>query len=216
MCQWIEQNREKIRLWRRLIVLVLVIAALALVIGLIASKVGAFWRWPLGLVFAIVTGQIACPYFLRALRDDYMQLPKPSPGGVPPSVVGVAENLVFTVAVGASYTGQQGHEWVFTVMALWLAAKMLAGWNRDDSIVIQGKPDKRREEWFENRARGAASALLAGVLNLVIATVGGNIAAGGVVVRGGAAVFTLFAEWILGVEQGANPVRYYPPTDIAL
>ena len=227
MCQWFERNRYEIRLWLRLIGLVVVVGVAALAAGFFAYRAGPVSYWPIGLGFALAVGPLACWRFLKILRRDYMRLrDRPVLGssrGVPPSLVGVIEQLLFVVAVGAFYRHPQALAGVFAVMALWLGAKMLTGWNRTDLIVVWDQ-DGRDREWRravreqeqDERARGALSALLAGVLSLAIATVGGNIAAGGTVISGGAVVFTEAAEWILGVEDGVNPIRYYPATDIAL
>jgi hypothetical protein len=204
-----DRKRAEIILGVHLILLVVLVALSALFAGAIASQVPDFYQWIIGLGFAIVIGLIASRYFLQALRHDYMGLPKPT-WGVPPWLVGGAESLVFSVAVGASYNDSQLLAGVITLMGLWLGAKMLAGWNRDDSIVIRDKPPLERKRWLEERARGATSALLAGALNLAIAGVGGNIAAGGAVVSGGvagAAVVHAAFEWMVRflTEIGVNP-----------
>jgi peptidoglycan/LPS O-acetylase OafA/YrhL len=194
-----EIRRDRMRLWARLVFLGLILAVSALSFGYCASLASDLVRWTIGLGFAFVFGQIACQVFLRALRHDYMRLPDLPARGPPPRLVGAFESLVFTVAVGAFYQVPQALAGVFTVMGLWLGAKMLTGWNRADPIVVviqrerkfdQRLEDERKKQQQEQdkRARGAFSALLAGALNLVIATVGGNIAANGVVVKGGALV----------------------------
>jgi hypothetical protein len=196
MPQWIRQKHEderaRITLWRRLLVLAAFVALSALLAGYGASQVPDFWRWPIGLGFAVGIGQFACPCFLRILRDDYMRIPKPDvlgpSRGVPPWLVGLFETFVFFVAVGTFFNERQALAGVFAAMGVWLAAKMLAGWNRDISVIVKDKPEREREQWLEERSRGAFAALLAGVLNLAIAGAGGNIAAGGIVASGGEAV----------------------------
>ena len=139
LIQWIRRKREdkraKIILWANLVLLIVLVALWAMFAGALASQAPNFLRWTIGLVFAVATGQIACRWFLRALREDYMRMKKPhglGPSrGVPPAVVGTFESLVFSVAVGAVGLESQALAGVFTVMGLWLAAKMLAGWNRD-------------------------------------------------------------------------------------
>jgi hypothetical protein len=192
-------RRDKRRLWARVVLLAIILAVSALSFGYFASLASDLVRWIIGLSFAIVFGQIACQDFLRVLRHDFMGLSDPPARGTPPSLVGAFESIVFTVAVGAFYREPQALAGVFTVMGLWLGAKMLTGWNRADPIVVviqredkydQRLEDERKKQQQEQdkRARGAFSALLAGALNLVIATVGGNIAANGVIVKVGALV----------------------------
>ena len=202
MFQWNKDNRDLIVLYARLAALAAFAALAALLIGFLASQLSNIWRWTVGLAFAVIIGHITCRRFLRALRDDYMRLPNPHnilgrSRGVPSSLVGVFESLVFSVTVGVFYKEPQALAGIFAVMALWLGAKMLAGWNRDVSTIIKDRPEREREQFIEERSRGAFSALLAGALNLAIAGVGGNIAAGGTVVSGGVTFFREVAGWIL-------------------
>lgn len=127
MVDLIEKYRDLIVLWVRLVALTAIVAVLALFAGFIASQANGFWRWTIGLGFATIVGHFACWYFLHALRTSYMRLSKPNvlgrSRGVPTSVMGVFERILFTVAVGVYHTNLGG---VLAAMGVWLGNKILA------------------------------------------------------------------------------------------
>jgi hypothetical protein len=175
---------------------------MALSFGFAAWLLPDYLTWPLAIVFGVFVGQFACRYFRQVLRYKYMKLKPDHSRGVPPSLVGLIEQLIFVVAVG-SFHGEAG---VFAVMGLWLGAKMLTGWNRADPAIIWSQSWQERQilqRRQDERARGALSALLTGVLSLAIATVGGNIAAKGAVVIGGNYVIAPIVLNYLAVIQNA-------------
>lgn len=120
-------------------------------------------NWILGLGFSLVVGHFAVDYFLRELRK-YMQLgDRPAlPGGmirVPPWLTGGLERLFFTLLVAFGVSGTS------TAMIGWLALKMVTNWNRRES------EDDVKERSF------AFSALVAGLLSMFLALLGGLICA---------------------------------------
>jgi len=120
-------------------------------------------NWILGLGFSLVVGHFAVDYFLRELRK-YMQLGESPalPGGmnrVPPWLTGGLERLFFTLLVAFGVSGTS------TAMIGWLALKMAANWNRPE----YGDEVKARSFAF--------SALVAGVLSMLLALLGGLICA---------------------------------------
>jgi hypothetical protein len=113
-------------------------------------------RWGVGLFVSLVVGWIVTMVFLSLLRR-HIELPKDtSASQVPPSLTGLVERLFFTVAVAFDLSG--------TVPAMmgWLAVKMASNWNRPGDGGLQDP-------------RGAVSALLAGLVSLGFALVGGLI-----------------------------------------
>jgi len=120
-------------------------------------------NWILGLGFSLVVGHFAVDYFLRELRK-YMQLgDRPALAGgmnrVPPWLTGGLERLFFTLLVAFGVSGTS------TAMIGWLALKMVTNWNRRES------EDDVKERSF------AFSALVAGLLSMFLALLGGLICA---------------------------------------
>ncbi len=120
-------------------------------------------KWLVGLSVSLAGGWAIAAGFLYLLRDKYLRLgPKDPPGWyrVLPGLTGVAERLVFTTFVGTSAPDVLG------AMMAWLAIKLATNWNRD--IAVSGS----RERAF------AFTALLAGLLSMGCAYIGGLIANG--------------------------------------
>ena len=120
-------------------------------------------NWILGLGFSLVVGHFAVDYFLRELRK-YMQLgDRPAlPAGmnrVPPWLTGGLERLFFTLLVAFSVSGTSA------AMVGWLALKMATNWNQPEF----GDDVKARSFAF--------SSLMAGVLSMLLALLGGLICA---------------------------------------
>jgi hypothetical protein len=119
--------------------------------------------WILGIGFSLVAGQFAVEYFLRELRK-FMQLgEKPEPASpiksAPAWLTGGLERLFFTFLVAFQVAGTPA------AMIGWLALKLATRWSREPT-----------EEGARARAF-AFSALLAGLLSMLIALLGGEICA---------------------------------------
>src|SRR6476646_4511744 len=119
-------------------------------------------RWIAGLLLALVGGSIVVQLFLYSVRRmlGLGKKPKESIKRVPPWLTGAVERLAFTVFVGLELPGAA------TAMMGWLAIKLATNWNRDDMQKV-----------------GAArpfsfTALLAGLISMTFAAVGGMIACG--------------------------------------
>lgn len=123
--------------------------------------------WLIGLTFSVVAGGVVTWMFVETLRK-WMRLPrkpktkgKTAPRGVPPFVTGAIERLFFSVLVAFSVEG------FAAAMVAWLALKLATNWNRD----FWKKTSSARLYGF--------SALLAGLVSMLFAFLGGLIAKGG-------------------------------------
>src|SRR2546428_461340 len=119
-------------------------------------------RWIAGLLFALVGGSIVVPLFLYSVRGmlGLGEKPKENIKRVPPWLTGAVERLAFAVFVGLELRGTA------TAMMGWLAIKLAANWNRKDMERV----DAARPFSF--------TALLAGLISMVFAALGGMIACG--------------------------------------
>lgn len=126
----------------------------------IETIVAWLWPWALGLFFSLYVGNLGTELFLERLRkwmgftEPKPRFPslKPSQREVPRELTGFIERLLFTILIGA--------EGALTAMMAWLALKMASNWN------FSG----------ENYPRPLAlSALLAGVVSMLFAFLGGMI-----------------------------------------
>lgn len=119
--------------------------------------------WILGLGFSLVVGHFAVELFLRQLRK-YMALGEkpalPDPlKRVPPWLTGGLERLFFTFLVAFGVSGTPA------AMVGWLALKLATNWNHPD---------------FKDSAQARAfafSGLVAGLLSMLMAFLGGKICA---------------------------------------
>jgi hypothetical protein len=109
-------------------------------------------RWSLGLAVSLVVGGIVTHLFVRCLRRRINTVNSEATG-VSPWLTGMIERLFFTVVVAFDVSGTA------TAMMGWLAVKMASNWNR---LGVVDPP-------------GAFSALLAGLVSLLFALVGGLI-----------------------------------------
>jgi hypothetical protein len=119
-------------------------------------------QWLIGLSFAIVVGGIVTGLLIAGLRRGVSLGVKPKIAGprIPAWVVGAVERTVFCILVGLDVSG------AVTAMMGWLALKMASNWNRKD---LDDNP----------KARGfALSALLAGLVSMLFAALGGLICRG--------------------------------------
>ena len=118
-------------------------------------------RWIAGLVFSLGIGHIAIWLFLRWLQRWLGDTPGDKGGKrVPDWVTGSIERLFFTILVGANDASG-----VPALMLGWLALKLATNWNHP----IHKDPELRPF---------AIRALLAGLLSMMFALVGGLICAG--------------------------------------
>jgi len=122
----------------------------------------AVTQWVAGLSFALFAGGIVVWLFLYPVRG-FMGLgdkPKPKIKRVPPWLTGFVERFVFAILVGLDLPGAA------TAMMGWLAIKLASNWNRKDM-----------EDVVAVRAF-SFSALLAGLISMMFAALGGVIAGG--------------------------------------
>lgn len=120
-------------------------------------------QWVVGLIFAIIIGGIGTGLFLYVLRGALGLGPKPKEKTikrVPPWLTGIVERLVFVVLVGLDIAGTA------PAMMGWLAIKLATNWNRKDmETVTSARPF-------------SFTALLAGLISMLFATLGGMICRG--------------------------------------
>ena len=119
-------------------------------------------RWIVGLLFASVVGGIVVPLFLYSVRGMLRlgEKPKKDIKRVYPWLTGAVERLAFAVFVGLELPDAT------TAMMAWLALKLAANWNRSDLE----RTSAARPFLFP--------ALLAGLISMVFAALGGMIASG--------------------------------------
>lgn len=119
-------------------------------------------QWVAGLLFAVIVGGVVTPLFLYTVRGllGLGSKPKENIKRVPPWLTGFVERFVFTVLVGLEVAGAA------TAMIGWLGIKLAANWNRKDmENVAQSRPF-------------SFTALLAGLVSLMFAALGGAVASG--------------------------------------
>lgn len=119
--------------------------------------------WILGLGFSLLVGHFAVEHFLRRLRKymalgDKPALPDPLKR-VPPWLTGGLERLFFTLLVAFNVSGTPA------AMVGWLALKLATNWNHPDF------KDNSQARSF------AFSGLVAGLLSMSVALIGGRICA---------------------------------------
>lgn len=114
-------------------------------------------RWIVGLLISIVVGHFVTIWTLRGLRRTFKYQP-PSYRVIPPWINGVVERLFFTVVVAFDFSA------VTVGMVAWIAAKMAAHWNTKQQI--------------ENIEAIRFSALMAGLVSMLFAVIGGLICQG--------------------------------------
>ncbi len=120
-------------------------------------------QWIIGLFFSLVVGGIVTWLFLRFLRNLLGKQNKvlifTDGKEVPAWLTGAVERLFFTVLVGLEVSGAP------TAMIGWLALKLATNWNHPD---WKDKPGARAF---------AFSALLAGLVSMLFALLGGLVCA---------------------------------------
>ena len=119
--------------------------------------------WIVGLLFAVVVGGIGTGIFLYTVRGVLGLGAKPEDKRierVPPWLTGAVERLVFAVLVGLEIAGTA------PAMMGWLAIKLAANWNRKDMETVMAA----RPFLF--------TALLAGLVSMMFAALGGMICCG--------------------------------------
>lgn len=127
-------------------------------------------RWTVGLIVSLGVGWLFTGCFLKglqnyierrsllqALQASIRARPKEEGEKVPPSLTGLIERLFFTMMVATDISGTA------VAMITWIFAKMVTNWNRLGREV----PVSR-----------AFSALLAGLVSMLFALIGGMICRG--------------------------------------
>lgn len=119
-------------------------------------------QWIIGLIFSLIIGSFVTALFLYTLRGlmGLGDKPKPEVKRVPPYVTGIVERLVFTILIGLDIQG------IPQAMIGWLALKFATNWNSD----LWKKDPKTRSFAF--------TALLAGLISMLMAVLGGFICKG--------------------------------------
>lgn len=116
--------------------------------------------WFTGLLFSLVVGGLVTWLFLKILRRSLCISPLfDDRKRVPPWLTGATERLFFTLLIGLGVEGITGP------MIGWLALKLATNWNHPD---WKDKPNARTF---------ALSALLAGLISMLFAYIGGLLCA---------------------------------------
>jgi hypothetical protein len=124
------------------------------------------FRWAVGLALSLGLGAIVIPHLLGFIRvrSGLVRHPvRPLPR-VPPQLTGLVERFFFTVLVGLDTTGAAIIP-IVGLMFVWLGLKMASNWNRPE----QKDPTTRAS---------AFASLLAGLVSMMFALVGGGICSG--------------------------------------
>jgi hypothetical protein len=125
-------------------------------------------RWVVGVFVSVIIGHFVTYYYLRLLRKLSGLGVRPEADSVPKRIpswlTGVTERLIFTAFIGSGGTA------VVPAMGGWLALKLASNWNHP--------------HWRDNAEirTWAMSALLAGLVSMACAYVGGLIILGQVYV----------------------------------
>jgi hypothetical protein len=114
--------------------------------------VGLITRWILGLTVSVGLGALVTEYFLSRLRSR-TRTKSYGVVGVPAGLTGVIERAFFTVVVAFDISGTA------TAMMAWIGVKMAANWNATE----------------QRDPAGAFTAVLAGLISMLFALVGGLI-----------------------------------------
>lgn len=109
--------------------------------------------WIVGLVITTLVGHFVLVAFLDWLRGR-SGLEKKTLRGVPAGITGITERIFFASLVAVDASGYS------TAMMGWLALKLATNWNHPD------RKDDDRRVW-------AFSALVAGLLSMLVAFFGG-------------------------------------------
>lgn len=118
--------------------------------------------WVYGLLVSVIAGGVAAHIFLDLLRR-WLGLERKKPGSVSPWLTGAVERLFFTVLIGVVGL-QPGFP---AAMVGWLALKLATNWNHPQDYK---RNPKRRAYTF--------SALLAGLISMLFAALGGLVCHG--------------------------------------
>jgi len=117
-----------------------------------------YWPWTTGLAVSLILGGLVTPLFLYVLRRSIglSYNPRSTPE-VPGWLTGSMERFFFTIMVAFDVSGTS------TAMIAWIGIKLATNWNRMLDINLHGY---------------AFSALLAGLLSMFFALLGGLICSG--------------------------------------
>ncbi len=125
------------------------------------------WQtWVCALAFSLVLGHVIVRYGLRILRwytnvdksERKQALKEAGVSGVPPSLIGTIERLIFTIAIAYNLPG------TIVAMMAWLGVKMLAHYQRFTG-------ESEREQFRSSSLH--FSALLAGAVSMLFAMIAG-------------------------------------------
>ena len=108
-----------------------------------------------GLLVSVGGGYVVVGLLVKCLR--YFTGDKPRRASVPAAITGLIERAVFTLLIAYEV------EDIGTLMAGWLALKLASNWNRP-------------ERTGKDTAAFAFTALLAGLVSMAVAALGGRIA----------------------------------------
>jgi len=124
-------------------------------------------RWAIGMAFSLLIGAFTTWAFLTWLRahlklgEDPLGRQAHGTLPVPPWLTGGMERLFFTSIIGLGISGAP------IAMIGWITVKMVSNWNRPGIDPTDARP-----------VRGAFSALLAGLVSMFFAGVGGVVCRG--------------------------------------
>jgi hypothetical protein len=130
----------------------------------VSSSEGQAWkRWTIGLLFSLVIGHFVIEVSLNFLRS---LLSVPRRKGIPAWLIGALEKLFFTIMIGVRDVELSSD--IPMAMITWLGLKLAANWNREE------------HELKDDRRAGAVSAMLAGLVSMLFAFIGGLLCRGSI------------------------------------
>jgi hypothetical protein len=115
-------------------------------------------KWTVGIVLSVVVGGFVTSFFLALLRWSVAAKKPEGTKGVPAWLTGAIERAFFTVVIGLGYSE------VLAAMIAWLGVKLAANWK-----ARLREPDGRVF---------AISAVLAGLVSMLFAYMGGLVVSG--------------------------------------
>jgi hypothetical protein len=121
--------------------------------------------WIIGLSVALILGDLVPRVVLWAMRRR-INFRRPTYPGIPVLVTGTIERLFFLVAVAFNLSG------VIVAMIGWIGVKMAAHWG--------ARQEANEQQAVDSIYAVRISAILAGILSLFFAMVGGLICAGAI------------------------------------
>jgi len=128
-------------------------------------------RWVTGLFFSLFVGYLFIEPILDLLLFTSKTDKRPNNSGarVHPALTGFIERFFFTIVVGL--VGLKFHG-ILSGMMAWLGLKLAANWNRPEPANNSNSEDKSMKN------TRSLVALLAGLISMLFALIGGLICAG--------------------------------------